>query len=161
MQQFGQPAAAPRQMRAVSRMQLAEKGGGERLFSQGIVVPTDKKKSRIVRLGAELTVLRLNKIVTWRRRKLQPVAALSYSVTFWTRHALALLRLLKKTLQKYADKGTVCSCRWRRKELLRLLSGLSQVRLLPLLFWRRIAQWQSTITITLFACSSAFFYFDD
>ena len=100
MQQFGQPAAAPRQMRAVSRMQLAETRSGERLFSQGIVIPTDKKKSRMVRLGAELTVLRLNKIVTWRRRKLQSVAALSYSVTFWTRHAFTLLRLLKKNIAK-------------------------------------------------------------
>jgi hypothetical protein len=100
MQQFGQPATAPRQMRAVSRMQLAETRSGERLFSQGIVIPADKKKSRMVRLGAELTVLRLNKIVTWRKRKLQPVAALSYSVTFWTRHALALLRLLKKNIAK-------------------------------------------------------------
>jgi hypothetical protein len=33
LQQSGQPAASLGQMRAVSRMELAEKGGGEGLFS--------------------------------------------------------------------------------------------------------------------------------
>ena len=39
-----------------------------------------------------------------------------------------------------------------------LIIGWTQVRILPSFVWREVAQWWSTIT--LFAYSSAFFYFD-